>query len=262
METAFVLLLVGTGVLLTLTVEFVYLRDIFGTRMNTVFKFYFQAWVMWAIAGAYSLARALSEGRGWAAVAVALVMAGLVYPTLAIPTRAREYGGPPTLDGAAYLYDVQSADFAAIDWLNENVEDVSVILETPGDQYNAYVYEGRVSAFTGLPTVLGWGGHQHQWRGNYREPGRREPDIEALYTTTDLAETLTLLERYDIRYVYVGPVERARYPAEGLEKFAQALDVVYEAQGVTIYRHTPTPMDEVPVEAPEPTRPEGEIPEP
>jgi len=250
-EIAYALLLVLTGTLLTLAVEFVYLRDIFGTRMNTVFKFYFQAWVLWGVAGAYGLARGLIKGRWWAGLAMLLVLAGLVYPALAIPTRAREYGGAPALDGAAHLRESHSADFAAIDWLNEHVEGAPVILEAPGDRYRAYTYEGRVSAFTGLPTVLGWGGHEHQWRGNYDEPARREPDIETLYTTADPSEALTLLDRYGIRYIYVGPVERARYPASGLAKFAQILDPVYDAAGVTIYRYTPPAMERY-ADAPEP----------
>ena len=40
----FALLLILTGVLLTLGPEFIYLRDNFGVRLNTTFKFYYQAW--------------------------------------------------------------------------------------------------------------------------------------------------------------------------------------------------------------------------
>ena len=233
----FALLLFTTGALLTLVVEFVYLRDHFGTRMNTVFKFYFQAWVVWAIAGAYALAGFVRRGRvGVVILVTLLVAAGLVYPALAIPARARDYGGPPTLDGAAYLAKTQPDDYAAIAWLNENVAGTPVILEAPGDRFRAYVYEGRVSAHTGLPTLLGWAGHEHQWRGDYDEPARREPDIEALYTSVDPNQALTLLDKYDISYVYVGPVERARYPAAGLAKFGQLMETVYDTGSVTIYR--------------------------
>ena len=231
-----VLLLCATGALLTLGVEYVYLRDNFGTRMNTVFKFYFQAWVMWGVAGAYALADFVRRRRVWVIlVAALLIVAGLVYPALAIPARAGEYGGPATLDGTAYLAEVEPGDTAAIAWLNQNVTGAPVILEAPGDGYRAYVYEGRVSAQTGLPTLLGWAGHEHQWRGSYDEQARREPDIETLYTSVDLSEVLPLLEKYRVRYVYVGPVERARYPAAGLAKFAGLLDVVYDRGGVTIY---------------------------
>ena len=237
--TDFVLLLVVTGVLLTLAVEFVYLQDIFRIRMNTVFKFYFQAWVLWGIAGAYSLVRSLARGKLWTIAALLLVLAGLVYLALAIPTRWREYGGPMTLDGAEHLRRSRPADFAAIDWLNENVEGTAVILEAPGDHYAAYVYTGRVSAFTGLPTILGWGGHQHQWRGNYDEPAVREPDIERLFSTEDILEAVELLGQYNVEYIYVGSEEWARYPATGLAKFAQLSEVVYDTDGVVIYRYAP-----------------------
>ncbi len=234
---SFLSLLVAAGAALTLAVEFFYLRDHFGTRMNTVFKFYFQTWTMWGIAAAYALARFWLRGPRWAAWAsAALVALGLVYPALAIPTRAREYGGPPTLDGAAHLRALYGADMAAIDWLNEHVEGIPVILEAPGDRYRAYIYEGRVSAFTGLPTLLGWGGHEHQWRGNYTEPARREPDIQTLYTTPDPDQALTLLKQYGIQYVYVGPLEQSRYPPDGLAKFARIGEVVYDREGVRIFR--------------------------
>ncbi|MFQ6101720.1 MAG: DUF2298 domain-containing protein [Anaerolineae bacterium] len=232
----FVLLLFATGALLTLGVEYVYLRDGFGIRMNTVFKFYFQAWVVWAIAGAYALASFVYRSRIVVVVAVLLIAAGLVYPALAIPARAREYGGPPTLDGAAYLAETHPDDYAAIAWLNQNVTGAPVILEAPGDHMKAYAYEGRVSAHTGLPTLLGWAGHENQWRGNYDEQARREPDIETLYTSVNPDEVLTLLDKYGISYVYVGPLERARYPASGLEKFAQLMETVYDTSAVTIYR--------------------------
>jgi uncharacterized membrane protein len=120
--------------------------------------------------------------------------------------------------------------------LNANVDGAPVILEAPGDRFRAYVYEGRVAAHTGLPTLLGWAGHEHQWRGSGDEQALREPDIETLYTSVDPDEVLTLLDKYGISYVYVGPLERERYPAAGLAKFAEVMQVVYDTGPVTIYR--------------------------
>lgn len=231
----FISLLIAAGAALTLAVEFFYLRDHFGTRMNTVFKFYFQAWTMWGIAAAYAMVCFLARGPRWAAgVGLALIALGLVYPALAIPTRAQEYGGLPTLDGAAHLRQAYPAEMDAIDWLNAHVQGTPVILEAPGDRYRAYIYEGRVSAFTGLPTLLGWGGHEHQWRGNYNEPARREPDITTLFTTPDPNVALPILKQYGIQYIYIGLLEQSRYPPDGLAKFAQIGKVVYDAGGVKI----------------------------
>lgn len=233
----FISLLIVASATLTLAVEFFYLRDHFGTRMNTVFKFYFQAWTMWGVAAACAMACFLARGPRWVAgVGLALIVLGLVYPALAIPTRAREYGGPPTLDGAAHLREAYRAEMDAIDWLNAHVQGTPVILEAPGDRYRAYIYEGRVSAFTGLPTLLGWGGHEHQWRGNYDEPARREPDITTLFTTPDSHVALPFLKQYDIQYVYMGLLEQSRYPPDGLAKFARMGEVVYDAGGVKIFR--------------------------
>jgi uncharacterized membrane protein len=83
---------------------------------------------------------------------------------------------------------------------------------------------------------LGWGGHELQWRGNYDEGGRREPDIKKIYTSRDDKETLTLLDKYAISYVYVGPTERGMFPATSLNKFDTLMDVAFRQGNVTIYR--------------------------
>ncbi len=245
-DDGFPLLLALMGLLLTLAPEFVYLQDVFMTRMNTIFKFYFQAWVLWSLAGAWQLTVWLQPIKGAvkqtvgrrmaAAVALLMIAAGLIYTVLAIPARAREQGVPWTLDGAAWLQHSYPEDAAAIAWLNDNIEGTPVIVEAPGDQHRAYIYEGRISAFTGLPAVLGWGGHQLQWRGNYDESGAREADLSILMTTLNRTEATRILERYNVGYVYVGPLERQRYPEEALAKFAEMFPTVYDQHGVTIYQ--------------------------
>ena len=89
---------------------------------------------------------------------------------------------------------------------------------------------------TGLPTLLGWGGHEGQWRGDFSVQSAREPDIETIYNSLDIGTVRELLDKYDITYVYVGPLERAKYDPRGLEKFGQFMDVVYQQGNVTIYK--------------------------
>ena len=155
-----------------------------------------------------------------------------VYPLLAAHNKADGFQGAPTLDGTDYMARFHPDDHAAIQWLNENVQGAPAIVEATGGSYSEY---GRVSGQTGLPTVLGWGGHELQWRGNYDEPGKREPDIDKIYGSFDPKLTLTLLDNYGIRYVYVGSLERQEYPATALSKFDQLLDVAYQNGQVTIY---------------------------
>ena len=151
-------------------------------------------------------------------------------------SRAGGFDHRPNLDGTAYLAAAQPDDHAAIAWLNENVDGAPVILEKPGNGGSSYVYEGRVSALTGLPTLLGWAGHEGQWRGSYEVQSAREPDIATIYNTLSVDQALTLLDKYGITYVYVGLLERSEYDPRGLEKFGRFMATVYQYDSVTIYK--------------------------
>ncbi|HKZ69542.1 MAG TPA: DUF2298 domain-containing protein, partial [Anaerolineales bacterium] len=184
----FALALVGIGALFVLGPEFVYLRDLFGTRMNTIFKFYYQAWVLWSLAAAFAvwlITRAAGPtGRLVFGAGVAVVItAGLVFPTLATTTITDNWQGTTaravpdgpdenldpdleryaTLDGMAYMMLNRSSDYDAIRFLNTIVKGRPVIAEAVGGSYSEYA---RVAAHTGLPTVLGWPWHETQWRGS------------------------------------------------------------------------------------------------
>ena len=238
----FVLLLVLVAALLTLAPEFVYLKDNFGARMNTVFKFYYMAWAMWAVGSAYAVYALTQRGLRlrWAVgvTTTLLVGAGLFYPVLAVQTRTNNFDGAGTLDGMAYMEQSQPADYAAIRWLQQNVVGSPVILEAIGPQYSQ---GGRFAAHTGLPTVLGWAGHEYQWRGDTPEPGTRDADVKTLYSTRLWTETQALLEKYEIEYVIVGPLEISTYGEIAAVKFENALETVFEADGVTIYRWNSLP---------------------
>ena len=243
----FVLLCALVGLLLTLSVEFLYLVDNFRVRANTIFKFYFQAWILMAIASAFAvywLSRVREEaGRREKVVRTAflvgfwiLFVMAMFYPVLGNVRRAGEFDHTPTLDGTAYLAEGQADDYAAIAWLNEHIEGTPIILEAPGTGGSSYVYEGRVAALTGLPTLLGWAGHEGQWRGSYEVQHAREPDIETIYNSLDPQAAQSLLNEYGVSYVYVGPLERSKYDPRALDKFGLFMDTVYEGGGTTIYK--------------------------
>jgi uncharacterized membrane protein len=233
----FVCILIATGALLILGPEFVYLRDLFEDRMNTVFKFYFAAWNLWALAAAFALAELWP--RDWrprslrrAGLVVPLCV-GLVYPVLATWTKTdgfRPYR-QATLDGTAYLAETSPSEHDAMEWIRGNV-DSGVIAEAVGGSYTAF---GRVSAHTGVPTVIGWPFHEIQWRGEGTLLGVREADIQRLYQTRDWTETLAILDQYGIDYVYVGSLEHAAYDPVVLRKFQAFMDVVYQNSDVMIF---------------------------
>ncbi len=232
-----VLLLVLLGVALTLIPEFVYLRDQFGTRMNTIFKFYFQAWIVWGIAAGYATIVLFTELRGklrtgftiaWAAV---LIMA-LAYPVYMLPVRMDEGGlelPDWRLDGTEYISQYNPDEAEAITWLKQAPD--GVLVEAVGVAYSNY---GRISVQTGLPTVIGWANHESQWRGGYEEIGSRPDDVKSIYSSPIWDETLLILTKYQVRYIYIGGMERGTYDVVDI-KFQKYLKPVFQNATVTIY---------------------------
>ena len=163
---------------------------------------------------------------------------------------------PANLDGASSIAMNNPDDWAAIQWLDANAGQgmpsgsVPVILEAPSvpPAGGSYHYEGRISTFTGFPAVLGWAVHESQWRGNYDEQAKREPDIATIYTTSDVQVTLDLLHKWDVSYVILGSPEMAyiqrlcAQPEMGcntsaaLRKFSLALQPVFSIGQVTVYK--------------------------
>jgi len=240
----FALLMIGLALLLTLAVEFVYLRDLFGTRMNTVFKLYYQAWVMLALAAAYGLSRLAERATPLAlklpalALTGLLVLGGLYYPLVAIPSKADSFRGQPTLDGLAFLRRYNPADMAAIDWIRAHIAPDAVVVEATGGSYSPEG-AGRVSMSTGNPTLLGWDFHEMQWRGKaYGELTAGRPEaLDQLYRTARPDELPGLLAKWEIDYVYVGGLERQKYGLgdAALARFDRTMKLVYDVDGVRIY---------------------------
>jgi uncharacterized membrane protein len=231
----FLLILVVFGALLTLFPEYFYLRDQFGWRMNTIFKFYFQAWILWGIAAAAGSAILFRTLAGWRSIVyrvvwVIFLLAGLAYPMIMLANKTNGFSMREwTLDGNAYFEKYFAGDYAAITWLQQ--APLGVITEAVGGSYTEYA---RVSTRSGQPTVLGWPGHESQWRGGGDEMGSRYGDIELLYETRQWDEADRILRMYDVRYVYLGSLERSTYQVN-IEKFDQMLNIVYQNGEVTIY---------------------------
>ncbi|MBN1179139.1 MAG: glycosyltransferase family 39 protein [Anaerolineae bacterium] len=255
------LLLLSMGICLG-----VELISVGADRMNTVFKFYYQAWTCLAIAAAAALAwltdavRKLPEEwqDAWWVAAMGLILAMALFPALSIPAKLGDRftdATGPTLDGMAYMkltpvyYDPVgevdiAADYDAIVWLQDHVPGSPVILEGLG--ISEYRWGNRVSIYTGLPTVIGWRWHQVQQRmaGNTFIVEQRRIDVTECFSTADMARAWEILTQYEVEYVYVGPYERLYYPADGLAKFDTMvtqglLRLVYDVSGVRIYEVMP-----------------------
>jgi uncharacterized membrane protein len=234
---------VALASILTLAVDVVYIRDTFSSRMNTVFKFYYQVWGIWGvtavIAGWYLWQYAAKYWRVALLVSVLpLVGAAAVYPAATIGQSIMQ-GGEWSLAGRTPR-DYVSGGTASIDWLRANAPDGSVIVEAVDGQYDMQgLGVGGVSAATGLPTIMGWPGHQGQWRGGHPEAndqiGIREQAVRSIYESGDSGLVSNLLREYRVRYVYVGNAERTLYGESGLAVFDIVAKEVFRDGDVVIY---------------------------
>lgn len=255
-------------------VELFYVKEPGPGRLNTLFKFSFLAWLLLATAGGpvlMELARALPlrfRGRTallvWAPVTAVVLVLGLVYPLTMPFNFTNGFSQALTLDGLAALRRQQPDEYSAAVWLNENLTGRPIVLEGIGGDYSAF---GRVSARTGLPTLLGWPFHEAQGRGgkNFLEAAwdrlagalrLQDPplsgeelyeqqaitgatiqrDVDIIYRTPNADQARALLEQYGVDYVYFGRLESEQYGTEGLDKFDELGHVVYRNGAVIIYQ--------------------------
>jgi YYY domain-containing protein len=304
-----------TSCLLILGTEFFFIRDTFSSRMNTIFKLYYQSWLMLSVAGGFILYEmttgwrmprvrlpgavgfeASFGGWSWGEVGVvactivaavvgvvltsdllgglvgALMFAGIgfaisgsavllwraterrsgalgwrgvwgggvavvllaafVYPLIATYSRTDNFNAVRTIDGLDYLKQNSPDEYEAIQWL-ESQDGQPVIAEALGDDYSD---GGRVSASTGLPTLLQWPGHQLQWRGTSEPQTGRPEDLQKLYQSTDPAEVSAIIQKYGITFVYLGGAERAKYEPIALPDMGDLFEPAFEHGEVTVYR--------------------------
>jgi uncharacterized membrane protein len=218
---------------------------LFGVAMPAAF-----AWIVHGL-GALTLPIRTIAGTAWAAGLAILIAAGMTYPntTIRALVEAPE-NRPPTLDATAFLdssslftapgeQPALAGDRAAAEWLMENVSGLPVILEGTTPDYQL---GGRISTMTGLPTVIGWNTPERMMRPGWGElVGYRQTAVnEMLGSRGSFISIEPLLRQYNVRLIYIGPLERAAYPEASLQKFAIAeengsLSVLYASDDVTIY---------------------------
>jgi len=161
-----------------------------------------------------------------------LLALALVYPVAGTFARSGGFEEAPTLDGLKDVREYSPDEYAAVMWLRRSTDGLPVVLEAEGPEYSL---GGRVASWTGLPAVIGWPNHEWQERGALAPVLARLEDVETLYRTADAAVVRDLLERYDVRYVYIGPYERQRYGADAGRTLASLSRLVFESGAVRIY---------------------------
>ena len=235
----FINILLLFGSFMVLIPEFVYLRDFFGYRINTIFKFYYQTWIIWSIVVSFIVIQLFSAFKGWKNFFVSIILilsisTGIIYTGFAIadvlPDIGQDFFANWNIDGTSASIYLSQSEQEAVNWLWGQTQDV--LVEAVGDSYSNF---GRISSHSGQISVLGWKGHEGQWRGSYAPQGTREQDIKALYETTSSDEAFTIVENYKIKYIFIGSLERNTYQVN-VEKFELFTDNVFELGDVIIYQ--------------------------
>ncbi len=233
-------LVIGFG-LMTLP-EVLFIDDFFGPpyeRMNTVFKFHYQAWIILGSASAvvfYEVFRkacirltVLSKIAvfGFGSLITGLLVIALIYPAVTIHGRLQT-SKSLSLDGLLFAENQFPDTYQAATWLKDNSSHDTVILEAPGTSYSDL---NMISGWTGIPTLIGWGQHERLWRNNLDVLKFRQDDARAIYVDgrTDL------LEMHGVEYVVVGPREIEKYGSRIDDSF-RSLSLVYQGQNnIKIY---------------------------
>ena len=207
---------------LVLIPELVYVRDIYesgNARANTMFKLTYQAYIMFGMTMIYAIFRLLVIGRNKILKVLAFIglfffvwtcgyFGNSVHSWFGEVWKPSQYKG---LNATAFLETDFPEDVNGIRWLKENISDAPVVLEANGDSYSEYE---RVSAMTGLPTIMGWYVHEWLWRGDLADLNAKIEEIQEIYTSTDETRVKELLEEYHVSYIFVGSCERNKYGAD------------------------------------------------
>lgn len=260
----FVLFLIGTGMMLTLTVEIIHAVGDIG-RMNTVFKFYLHGWTFLSLCAAASLGWLLRPMTRWFSpwqivwqiALIFLIGAAALYPLLGSFAKINDRmaaDAPHSLDGLEYMkyatHHEEGAeldlaeDYNAIRWMQDNIQGSPVIIEANQVEYHLGT---RFTINTGLPGVIGWNWHQRQQRTIVPHDWiyERVDGTHDFYNTEDAAWAYDFLQRFDVSYIVLGQLERAKYAGPGLEKFAeyegQYWQEVYREGDTSIYEVIQTP---------------------
>lgn len=252
-DDKFIWLILLFGGLLILATEFIYLKDIYTyqnppyARANTIFKVYYQVWVLFALVAGYGIAKAREFKFKWkitdiyvagVGIFIALSLVGTWSAVEAYKNNKQDVEAAWTLDGYAYLESYKPAQRELIKWMNENIEGQPNILEAAGE---SYTQKSIISSYTGFPTIIGWASHEWGWR--YSQTAWEDTisprlgEVSRAYTTTSPEELESIIDKYSIAYIVTSPIEKESYNLDGFETIAQfAGKPVFEQGDYKLYK--------------------------
>jgi len=136
-------------------------------------------------------------------------------------------------NGEKFLTKLVKTDTHVHDnFFTSHLNSVPGILEADGDSYTDYQ---RFSSFAGMPTIVGWGVHEWLWRGSYDVVSPRKDEVKVVYEGLDQAKRIEILNKYNIRYLIVGQLERQKFVALNEQSLKLLGKEVYRSGNTVIY---------------------------
>lgn len=224
---AILLGLCGAG--LSLLPEIIYVADIYSDgfpRCNTMFKLTYEAFILLGIVMGYVFVRLLKAKsadsdpikdilfisrlkRMTAVTLVLFVFTCGFFITACVQwfgeVKSWNYKG---IDATSSMLTDMGPEADVVKWIEENTNGQEVILTADGGSYTT---QCLIAALTGHPTVLGWNTHEWLWHNSRDIITDRQKEIESVYACEDINEAKRIIDKYDIRYIYVGPTEYQKY---------------------------------------------------
>lgn len=204
--------------LLIIFPELFYFKDIYTTypRANTMFKLVFQGFMFLGILLSLFFSLVLFEIDKkhyyrilwYFPIGFFLFFSTLVYPYLAYKSYYNGLKNYQGLNGLAWFARKYPEDFVLMNYLKQNEKKQINIVEAVGESYTEFA---RISAFSGMSTVLGWRVHEWLWRASWDEPGKRSSEVEKIYLSPRSTEADSYLKKYQIKYIVIGDKEFEAY---------------------------------------------------
>lgn len=244
----YVLVLIITGILLSLFCELFYIQDALGSgnpdliRLNTVFKLYMQNWILWGVSAGFivfTFRDSFEHKKVFGVAAVILILVASIYPVFGTLGKSWGFRGDPDLNGEEYVKKEHHQEYMAVLWFR-NITGRPVVLQAGGELYK---WNTHIPAFTGLPTVIGWAGHELNWRFPHREDvDTRWSDVNQIYSSSDPWEVNALLKKYNVSYIYYGYAEYERFGVPVLfDTHPEQFEIAFQYGDVVVYKVRKSP---------------------
>jgi len=233
--------------------EFFYVKDIYPAhfRSNTMFKLGYEAFMLWSIIAGYVIVHFIYTRRQktirilFFLLLIPQLFLVSIYPIFSVRSYFGELKTYRGIYGLEWLETEYPSDFQAIQWLKGQMDsptsprlrgatipDLPGIVEADGESYTDY---NHVSAFAGVPTIVGWGVHEWLWRGSYDVVAPRREDVRLIYESGDPDVIRPILETYHIRYILVGKLEREKFKQLHEDVIARISTVAFQSGDTVVY---------------------------